>query len=97
MPKGFRMYSERPKPLNPRETTANRWDGNFMQLDEGHGGAVVSDPSGWLDAYWMGRYYGMITPPQTKDKQLTTVPRRGLQLGAEPYSGPPRPKLWHEN
>ena len=96
MPKGYRVYAERPKPLNPRETAPNRWDGDFMRLDEGYGGGVVSDPGGWLDAYWMGRYYGMITAPRTKDKELTTVPKRGLQLGAEPYSGPPRPKLWHE-
>jgi len=60
------------------------------------GGRVVADPGGWLDAYWMGRYYGMITPPQTDDETLTTVPKRGLSLGAKPYAGPPRPKLWHE-
>ncbi len=96
MPEGYRMYSERPKPLNPRETAPNRWDGDFMRLDEGYGGSVVSGPGGWLDAYWMGRYYGMITAPRTDDKELTTVPTRGLQLGAEPYNGPPRPKLRHE-
>jgi len=95
-PKGYRMYAERPKPLSPRETAPNRWDGDFMRLDEAMGGRVVADPGGWLDAYWMGRYYGMITPPRTKDKDLTTVPKRGLQLGAEPYSGPARPKLRHE-
>jgi len=95
-PKGYRMYSERPKPLSPRETEPNRWDGNFMQLDGRNGGRVVADVGGWLDAYWMGRYYGMISAPKTKDQALTTVPKRGLQLGAEPYSGPPRPKLWHE-
>ncbi|MBX7258502.1 MAG: hypothetical protein K1Y02_19220 [Candidatus Hydrogenedentes bacterium] len=95
-PKGYRAYSERVKPLSPRETEPNRWDGNFMQLDGGNNGTVVADPGGWLDAYWMGRYYGMITAPQTKDKNLTTVPERGLHLGAKPYDGPPRPKLRHE-
>jgi hypothetical protein len=92
-PKGYHMYAERPRPLNPRETEPNRWDGDFMRLDFSLGGKVVADPGGWLDAYWMGRYYGMITPPQTKDKALTTVPERGLQLGAKPYAGPPRPPL----
>ena len=95
-PRGYRMYSERPKPLSPRETEPNRWDGDFMRLDGTYGGRVVADPSGWLDAYWMGRYYGLITAPQAKDKKLTTVPKRGLQLGAEPYGGPARPQLWHE-
>ncbi|HUW59925.1 MAG TPA: hypothetical protein VMZ06_02875 [Candidatus Bathyarchaeia archaeon] len=95
-PNGYRSYAERAKPLSPRETEPNRWDGDFMQLDGGNGGTVVADAGGWLDAYWMGRYYGMITPPQTVDENLVTVPKRGLQLGAAPYSGPPRPKLRHE-
>lgn len=96
-PKGYRMYGERPKPLNPREGEPNRWDGDFMRLDGGHNGHIVCDPSGWLDAYWMGRYYGMITAPKTDDLSLTTVPERHLQLGAKPYDGPQRPKLQHEN
>ena len=96
MPKGYRVYSERLKPLNPRETAPNRWDGDFMRLDENYGGRMVADPGGWLDAYWMGRYYGMISEPKTDDESLTTVPQRGLQLGAKPYSGPERPKLSHE-
>jgi hypothetical protein len=95
-PKGYRSYSERPMPMTPRETAPERWDGNFMALDRDYNGQVIADPGGWLDAYWMGRYYGMITPPQTDDPALTTVPERGLQLGATPYSGPPRPKLEHE-
>jgi hypothetical protein len=44
----------------------------------------------------MGRFYGLITPPQTDDQNLTTVPHRNLHLGAAPYIGPARPKLWHE-
>jgi hypothetical protein len=95
-PKGYRMYSERIMPLSPRETGPNRWDGDFMRLDGGHNGKRVEDPGGWLDAYWMGRYYGMITAPQTNDPALTTVPHRGLKFGSEPYSGPARPKLNHE-
>ncbi|MFH1741270.1 MAG: hypothetical protein ABIH23_19880 [bacterium] len=93
---GYRMYSERPIHLSPRETEPNRWDGDFMRLDGGSSGKIVADPGGWLDAYWMGRYYGMITAPQSNDPALTTVPERGLKLGAEPYDGPARPKLRHE-
>lgn len=95
-PKGYRMYADRPKPLSPRETEPNRWDGDFMQLDGGNGGTVVADPGGWLDAYWMARYYSMITAPQTADESLKGVPKRRLKFGAEPYSGPARPKLRHE-
>jgi hypothetical protein len=96
MPKGYRMYAERPKPFNPRETEPGRWDHDFMELEGGGGGKDVADPGGWLDAYWMGRYYGLITAPQTDDPSLVSVPRRNLHLGAAPYSGPARPKLWHE-
>lgn len=96
MPDGYREYAERPRPMNPRETEPGRWDSNFMRLDGGSGGRAVADPGGWLDAYWMGRYYGMITAPQTDDPKLLTVPARNVQRGAAPYSGPPRPPLKHE-
>lgn len=95
-PDGYRMYAERPKPLSPRETEPNRWDGDFMRLDSTLGGRVVADPGGWLDAYWMARYYGILSAPATQDEALTSVPKRGLKLGAEPYAGPPRPKLSFE-
>jgi hypothetical protein len=95
-PQGYRAYVNRRKPFSMREISPNRWDGDFMRIDENYGGNLISDPSGWLDAYWMGRYYGMISVPKTDDPALTTVPHRGLQLGAEPYNGPARPKLKHE-
>ena len=95
-PQGYRTYAERPMPMTPRETAPERWDGDFMRLDGGHNGEVVADPGGWLDAYWMGRYYGMITAPQTDDPGLISVPDRSLQRGAAPYAGPARPKLKHE-
>jgi len=41
----------------------------------------------------MARYYGMILPPDVKDQGLLGVEKRGLQLGAKPYSGPARPAL----
>jgi hypothetical protein len=54
---------------------------------------TVIDPAGWLDAYWMGRYYGYIRPPDAKDKTLTSVPADIERRGAAPYDGPPRPPL----
>jgi len=48
-----------------------------MRLDGSRGGKVVADYSGWLDAYWIGPYYSMISTPQTEDVNLTTVPRSG--------------------
>jgi hypothetical protein len=62
-----------------------------MQLDGG--GGSVNDPSAFLDAYWMARYYGMILAPDVKDPTLLGMEKRGLQLGAKPYAGPQRPDL----
>lgn len=95
-PKGYTMYNERIRPLSPRETGGRRWDSDFMELDGGAHGNMVADPGGWLDAYWMGRYYGFITAPATKDPRLTAYPRTGQHQGAKPYTGPPRPPVWNE-
>ena len=69
-----------------------RWTDNMGRLENG-GSHTVKEPSGWLDAYWMGRYHGFILPPETDDPALTTVAERGLQLGAAPYDGPPMPNV----
>lgn len=90
-PAGYTSYARVPRPLSPRETGPHRWDASF-HLDNGSGGNVVVDPSGWLDAYWMGRYYGLITGPETEEAALISVPKRNVQLGAEPYQGPARPE-----
>jgi hypothetical protein len=64
-----------------------------MQADGGSGGKDVVEPSGWLVAYWMGRYFGFIEAPTTKDPALLSVERnRGRTFGAKPYTGPPRPE-----
>jgi len=91
VPEGYVNYFSKTKCMTARDIGPARWDHDFMQLDGGGGG--VSDPSAFLDAYWMARYYGMILPPDTKEKKLLTVEKRGLQLGAKPYEGPSRPDL----
>ena len=90
-PDGYVAYAGGTRGLSPRVTGPIRWSDTTLRYDGGAGGRVVVDPSGWLDAYWMGRYHGLITAPTTDDPELTTVEQRGLQLGAEPYNGPPRP------
>jgi hypothetical protein len=92
VPAGYVNYVSKAKCMSAREIGPARWDTDFMRLDGGGSGSI-SDPSGFLDAYWMARYYGMILPPEVKDPALLGVEKRGLQLGAKPYSGPPRPDL----
>jgi hypothetical protein len=90
---GMIAYAGGKKPLSPRERGPQRWTDSTLGEDGGSGGHDVNDPAPWLEAYWMGRYYGMILPPETTDPKLTTAEHRGLQLGAKPYDGPPRPPL----
>jgi len=80
------------RPVSPRERGALRWSDNGTELAAGSG-RTVRDPSGWLDAYWMGRYYGMILAPTTQDPALLTVGPPTQQLGATPYDGPPMPNV----
>jgi hypothetical protein len=80
-----------PKALSPRESEPRKLDATVLGLDGGSGGRMAITPNAWLEAYWMGRYYGFITPPATKDRALTEVEGGPLrQLGAKPYDGPTR-------
>ena len=88
VPPGYRMYAERIRPLSPRETTLHRWDGDFFSADWDGRGMYVEDCGGWIEAYWMARYFGFLTPPQATDVGLISVPKRGLQLRRQAVQGP---------
>ncbi len=89
-PERYTAYTKEPRVLSPRERGPLRWSDNPFELDGG-GGRDVVDPSGWLDAYWMGRYYGFIEAPTATDPGVLRVERRDVVSGAKPYDGPPRP------
>jgi hypothetical protein len=92
-PPGYEARKGGTRTFPPRETEPGRWDHWTMQADGGAGGRDVVEPSSWLLAYWMGRYYGFIEAPKTSDPALTTVgPSSHPPRGAKPYSGPPRPE-----
>ena len=96
-PSGYVSYKAGTRAFSPRETEPMRWDHWTMQADGGTGGRDVVEPSGWLLAYWMGRYHGFIGPPQVIEPALITVERnRGGALGAKPYEGPARPEKHFE-
>jgi len=92
-PPDYINYLESWRPLTPRDVGWQRWNRSFQQLDGG-GGRAVLDPSGWLDAYWMGRYYGLILPPEATDPAVVGVAPRHIDTGLPPYEGPPRPELF---
>jgi hypothetical protein len=63
VPKGYTNYVTDTRSLGPREQGVRRWDRDPLELDGG-GDHSILDPSSYLDAYWMGRYYGFIVPLQ---------------------------------
>ena len=91
-PPGYQTFLGGTRPFSPREREPMRWDAWTMQADGGTGGNDVVEPSAWLLAYWMGRYYGFIAAPTTTDPALLTVEHSyHREMGAKPYSGPARP------
>jgi len=89
---GYVPYQGGTKAISPRESTAMWGSRSAIVYDGGSGGRTVTPPIGWLEDYWMGRYYGFILPPQTDDPKLLSPD--GLPLPkqtAVPYAGPARP------
>lgn len=48
--------------LPPDERHVQKWNANPFELDGGRSGLGEDDGAAYLLAYWMGRYYGYITP-----------------------------------
>ncbi len=93
-PDGYQTFLGGIRPFSPREREPMRWDAWTMQADGGTDGKDVVEPSSWLLAYWMGRYYGFIAAPTATDPAVLTVEHSlHRELGARPYEGPPRPAV----
>ena len=83
---GYVPYSGGTRFISPRELEASWGARSPTQYDGGEGGRGVTPPTCWLEDYWMGRYYGFIEPPKTKDAAPPNRPaasarpeRRGTQ------------------
>ncbi len=93
-PPGYKSVKAADRAFSPREREPMRWDAWTMQADGGSDGRDVVEPSGWLVAYWMGRFHGFISAPAASiSPDLTVQVQRGKRRGAEPYTGPGRPEL----
>jgi hypothetical protein len=93
-PPGYKMVKAADRAFSPREREPIRWDAWTMQADGGSDGRDVVEPSGWLLAYWMGRYHGFISPPEQRISiHFQTQVPRGKRFGALPYDGPSRPEI----
>lgn len=87
---GYTVFKGGIRAISPREREPMRWDAWTMQLDGGSDGKDVVEPSCWLLAYWMGRYYGLIDAPPA-GSPVDLKPSTAV-TGARPYQGPPRPQ-----
>jgi len=89
---GYVPYGGHARAISPRETDSKWGDRWPFDLDSDAGGHSVTPPVGWIEDYWMGRYYGFIQPALSN---LVSEPAMLLHKAerrvAEPYAGPPRP------
>lgn len=92
-PRDYRNYLEDWKPLTPRDVGHQRWNRSFQQLDS-DGTLGAQDPSGVIEAYWMGRYYGMILPPTATNPAVLDPGDRDHGIDPPPYNGPARPEIF---
>jgi hypothetical protein len=91
---GYVPYGPGTRAISPRESMAEWGSRSAVEYDGRRGGRTVTPPVGWLEDYWMGRYFGFIEAPETDDPALASIPRGPVvQHGAKPYDGPPRPRL----
>ena len=92
---GYVSYEGARKAISAREVAIDRGSYNVRRLDGGHNGLRVSEPVRYIHDYWMGRYHGFIKAPETTDSALISVERKpGVQKGAAPFNGPPRPVMY---
>lgn len=92
-PEGYASYVGGIRALSPRERGPMRWSNSPFQLDDGSGARTVTDPSAWLETYWMARFFGMISAPVQGEIQRANELIKRFGPGAAAYSGPPRPPL----
>lgn len=90
---GYRVYTLGTRAISPRESDAKWGSRSAIMFDGGQDSKGVTPAVGWLEDYWMGRYYGFILPPETGDTQLITVNDAEVRSGgAVAYQGPQRPE-----
>jgi hypothetical protein len=91
---GYTPYMGGTRAISPRELGCTWGSRSAIQYDGGNSGRTATPPVGWLEDYWMGRYYGMIESPAVAEAKLVDIQPNSVQRwGAEAYTGPPRPSL----
>jgi hypothetical protein len=92
-PRGYVAYGGGTRAISPRESEAKWSVRSALQYDGGADGRTVTPPTGWLEDYWMGRYYGFIEAPKAQVAASSSLqPHAATRRGAAPYDGPQRPE-----
>lgn len=95
MDPGYEAYDGTMKVFSPREIYIGLDGRHPQRMDYNRGGNRAEPPVEFLRDYWMGRYYGFIKAPETKDPTLLNAQRDYMGIpGAEPYQGPERPEVY---
>jgi hypothetical protein len=89
---GYTPYMGGTRAVSPREQDCSWGSRPAIEYDGGRGGRTITPPVGWLEDYWMGRFYGMIAAPVDDEPPRVETPPCAIGLtGAAAYDGPPRP------
>lgn len=90
---GYRVYTLGTRAISPRESDAKWGSRSAIVYDGGQSSKGVTPAVGWLEDYWMGRYYGFILPADTGDSSPISVNEAEVPSGgAAAYQGPQRPE-----
>lgn len=88
----YPIYTIGTRAISPREKDAQWGSRTSVAMDGGQASRGVTPAIGWMEDYWMGRYYGFILPPEEKAVELLEVLDGEVpEGGAAAYSGPQRP------
>jgi hypothetical protein len=90
--RGYVPYGGGARAISPRESESKWGSRSALQYDGGENSHGVTPPIGWLEDYWMGRYYGLIEAPKMQDSEAITLRARTRKSpGVARYNGPARP------
>lgn len=89
---GYTPYAGGSRAVSPRNQASMWGSRSAIAYDGGGGGRVITPAVGWLEDYWMGRYYGQIAAPADEDLASSLSDDYEPPAGAAPYQGPPRPE-----
>jgi hypothetical protein len=94
---GYVAYGGGTRAISPRESEAKWGTRLSLEYDGGEDSRGVTPPTGWIEDYWMGRYYGFIEAPKSTAAAGEPLEKLvGPHSKALLYDGPPRPRLKFE-